>query len=59
MALQRHAGRLAHDPDGLRRVFSWISFTPAVSNFAGPLAAGVAIDAFGFQAAFLLMGPVP
>lgn len=59
VAVQRHAGRLAHGPAELRQVFSWTSFTPAAANFAGPLLAGVAIDAFGFRIAFLLLGAGP
>lgn len=60
IALQRHAGRLAHGADDLRRVFAWLSFTPAAANFAGPFLAGLAIDALGFRTAFLLLatGPV-
>ena len=45
IALQRHAGRLADAPDDLRRVFAWLSFTPAAANFAGPFLAGLAIHA--------------
>jgi MFS family permease len=59
VAVQRHAGRLAHGPEELRQVFSWTSFTPAAANFIGPLLAGVAIDAFGFRSAFLLLGAGP
>ena len=59
VAVQRHAGRLAHGPAELRHVFSWTSFTPAAANFVGPLLAGVAIDTFGFRLAFLLLGAGP
>jgi MFS family permease len=59
IALQRHAGRLADAPDELRRVFAWLSFTPAAANFAGPFLAGLAIDAFGFRTAFLLLAAGP
>ena len=59
VALQRHAGRLASGPGELRRVFAWVSFTPAASNFFGPFVAGLAIDGLGFRAAFLLLGAGP
>ena len=59
VAVQRQAGRLARSPDEVRQAFSWASFTPAASNFVGPLCAGLAIDAFGFRVAFLLMGLGP
>lgn len=59
VAVQRHAGRLARSPDELRTMFSWASFTPAASNFLGPLVAGLAIDAFGFRVAFLLLAFAP
>ncbi|HSV79537.1 MAG TPA: MFS transporter [Ramlibacter sp.] len=59
IALQRHAGRLADAPADLRRVFAWLSFTPAAANFAGPFLAGLAIDAFGFRTAFLLLATGP
>jgi predicted MFS family arabinose efflux permease len=59
IALQRHAGQLARDAAELRKVFAWISFTPAASNFAGPFLAGLAIDAYGFRVAFLLLAAGP
>jgi len=59
IALQRHAGRLADAPDDLRRVFAWLSFTPAAANFAGPFLAGLTIDAFGFRTTFLLLAAGP
>jgi predicted MFS family arabinose efflux permease len=59
IALQRHAGRLARDPTQLKQVFSWLSIGPAVSNFAGPLAAGLWIDWAGFQAAFAFLAVLP
>lgn len=55
IAMQRHVGRAAETPEQLRRMFSWFTLAPAASNFLGPLAAGLAIDAFGFRAAFLLL----
>ena len=55
LALQRHVGRAAKGAAELKRVFSWLSIGPAVSNFLGPFSAGVLIDYSGFRAAFSLM----
>lgn len=59
IALQRHVGRMTDDPTQLRQVFSWLSIGPAISNFIGPLAAGLLIDHAGFRAAFALMALLP
>jgi MFS family permease len=59
IALQRHVGRLAHSPTELKQVFSWMAIGPSISNFLGPLAAGLLIDASGFRAAFLLLALLP
>ena len=59
IALQRHAGRLAGDPTQLRQVFSWMAIGPSISNFLGPFAAGLLIDASGFQAAYGLLAILP
>ena len=59
IALQRHVGRAAENPTQLKQVFSWLSIGPAVSNFVGPLGAGLVIDHAGFQAAFALMALLP
>jgi MFS family permease len=67
IALQRHVGRLASTPDELKSAFSWLSIGPAVSNFLGPVCAGLLIDhagqqpadVWGFQAAFALMALLP
>jgi len=67
IALQRHVGRLAHDPAELKSAFSWLSIGPAVSNFLGPVLAGLLIDhagpqpadTLGFRAAFALMAALP
>lgn len=59
IALQRHVGRLAEGPTELKKVFSWLSLGPAVSNFVGPFFAGLMIDHFGFRAAFGLMAFLP
>jgi MFS family permease len=71
IALQRHVGRAAHDATELKRVFSWLAIGPAISNFFGPVVAGLLIDhagvwlggtaadGNGFRAAFLLMATLP
>lgn len=67
IALQRHAGRTAHDAHQLKQVFSWLALGPAVANFIGPFAAGLLIDhagpspasAEGFRAAFGLLALLP
>jgi predicted MFS family arabinose efflux permease len=67
IALQRHVGRLASDPAELKSAFSWLSIGPAVSNFLGPVLAGLLIDhagaqpgdVWGFRAAFALMAALP
>ena len=59
IALQRHAGRLAHGPTELREVFSWLAIGPSLSNFLGPLLVGVLIDGVSFQVAFLAMATLP
>jgi MFS family permease len=71
IALQRHVGRAAADATELKRVFSWLAIGPAVSNFVGPLLAGLLIDhagvwlggsmgdTNGFRAAFLAMALLP
>ncbi len=67
ISLQRHVGRAASGPTELKRVFSWLAIGPAVSNFVGPLAAGLMIDyagasagdTAGYRWAFLLMAVMP
>ena len=59
IALQRHVGRLAHNATELKQVFSWVAIGPSISNFLGPLAAGLLIDASGFRAAYLLLAMLP
>ncbi|MGE8318905.1 MAG: MFS transporter [Comamonas sp.] len=44
VALQRYAGRQAHEASELRVIFSWLSLGPAVANFMGPFVAGMVID---------------
>jgi len=63
-------GRAARDKTELKQVFSWLAIGPAVSNFLGPVSAGLLIDfagaalgadvpLAGFQAAFLFMALLP
>jgi len=47
VALQRHVGRAAQDTTELKRVFSWLAIGPSISNFLGPVSAGVLIDHAG------------
>ena len=59
IALQRHVGQAAQDLSELKRAFSWLAIGPAISNFMGPLAAGLLIDHAGFRYAFLLLAVLP
>ena len=59
IALQRHVGRAAQNATELKKVFSWLSLGPAISNFIGPLATGLLIDHSGFRAAFAMMALLP
>ena len=67
IALQRHVGRSARDTDHLKESFSWLAIGPSVSNFMGPMAAGlmidhagaVAADTMGFRAAFVMLCVMP
>jgi len=67
IALQRHVGRMANSPAELKAAFSWLSIGPAISNFLGPVLAGVLIDyagpepahLTGFRWAFLIMAVLP
>jgi MFS family permease len=67
ITLQRHVGRSARDAAHLKESFSWLAIGPAVSNFLGPMAAGLMIDhagvaaadTQGFRAAFALMCALP
>jgi MFS family permease len=60
-------GRLAQGPAELKAAFSWLSIGPAISNFLGPVLAGLMIDfagperahETGFRVAFLLMALLP
>lgn len=59
IVVQRTAGLAAHDGTERMRVFSWLGMAPALSNVVGPVAAGFAIDAAGFGAAYALMLALP
>lgn len=71
IALQRHVGRAARDATELKQVFSWLAIGPAVSNFVGPVLAGLLIDHVGvwlggaagddngFRGAFVMLALLP
>ncbi len=59
ISLQRHVGRSAQDNTQLKTLFSWLSIGPALSNFVGPLAAGLLIDQAGFRVAFFGLACLP
>ena len=71
IALQRHVGRMAQSATELKQVFSWLAIGPAVSNFLGPVLAGLLIDFAsrlwggasadlgGFRSAFVMMALLP
>jgi MFS family permease len=59
ISLQRHVGRAAQNATELKKVFSWLAIGPAISNFLGPLTAGLLIDHSGFRAAFFMLACLP
>ncbi len=59
IAIQRTAGRQAHGATDLKRIFSWLGLAPALSNVAGPVLAGLLIDAAGFGVAFAVLATLP
>ena len=59
ISLQRHVGRSAQNDTELKRMFSWLSIGPALSNFVGPLSAGLLIDLGGFRLAFFALACLP
>ena len=59
IAIQRAAGRMAHDATELKRVFSWLGLAPALSNVVGPVLAGTLIDLGGFRLAFAVLALLP
>lgn len=54
VATQREAGLMASDPSELKRMFSYVALSQAMSNALSPVAAGLLIDHLGFRAAFAL-----
>ena len=59
ISLQRHVGRSAQGNTDLKRMFSWLSIGPALSNFVGPMVAGLLIDVSGFRVAFAGLACLP
>ena len=59
IAIQRSAGRMAHDPTELKQIFSWLGLAPALANVVGPVVAGTLIDAGGFRLAFVVLAALP
>jgi MFS family permease len=59
ITIQRSAGKSARDAAEMKRFFSWLGVAPALSNFAGPLLAGVLIDHYGFGVAFAALACLP
>lgn len=59
IAIQRTAGRLAHNETDRLRLFSWIALAPALAGMFGPMLAGALIDHAGFSAAFASLALLP
>jgi len=59
IAVQRHAGRLSHNPDEIKQVFSWMAVGPTLANFVGPLSTGLLIDAIDFGPTFWVLCVLP
>ena len=59
IAIQRSAGKMAHDPTELKRIFSWLGLAPALANVVGPVLAGTLIDFGGFRLAFMALAALP
>lgn len=59
MAIQGHALRLARDNMERRHSITWLAIAPAISQFVGPLVAGMLIDGHGFRLAFLALAIAP
>lgn len=59
ITIQRTAGQSARGVAELRRVFGWLGVAPSLSNFLGPLGAGLLIDHVGFGAAFAALALFP
>ncbi len=52
VAIQREAGLMTDASHDLKRIFSWVSLAPALSNAIAPILAGLLIDGAGFRWAF-------
>jgi len=52
VAIQREAGLMTDSNHDLKRIFSWVSLAPALSNAIAPILAGLLIDGAGFRLAF-------
>ncbi len=59
VAIQREAGLMARDAGDLKRVFSWVSLGPALSNMLAPVITGLLIDHFGYRSAFAFGALLP
>lgn len=59
LAVQRYAARITDDPPELRKLYSWLSVGPTISNFGGPVFTGLLIDAAGYRAAFSVLAVLP
>lgn len=59
VGIQREAGLMAREPSDLKRVFSWVSLGPAVSNAVAPVVVGLLIDHIGFRAGFVFAAVLP
>jgi len=59
VGIQREAGLMARDASDLKRVFSWVSLGPAVSNAAAPVVVGLLIDHVGYRAGFVFAATLP
>lgn len=59
IAVQRHAGRLSHDANEIKQVFSWMAVGPTLANFIGPLSTGLLIDAIDFGPTFWVLSVLP
>ncbi len=52
VAIQREAGLMTDASHDLKRIFSWVSLAPALSNAIAPILAGLLIDGAGFRWTF-------
>ncbi len=59
VAIQREAGLMTESPQDLKRIFSWVSLAPALSNAIAPITAGVLIDQLGFRWTFAFAVVLP